>query len=128
MSEPPASKSTLLVVDDNELNRDMLGRRLDKKGYRVVEADNGEQAIHLAAQQRPDLIIMDIRMPGLSGLDATRRIREYQSLQRTPIVAVSAYGAADYRAQAINAGCNEYVSTPFEPDALGELIKKLLAQ
>ena len=81
----------------------------------------------LAEKLHPDLIIMDMMMPGLSGLDATRRIREDQSLQRTPIVAVSAYGADEYRARAIAAGCNEYVSTPFEPDALEALIERLLA-
>jgi CheY-like chemotaxis protein len=93
----------------------------------VVEAENGEKGIILAEEQHPDLIIMDMMMPGLNGLDATRRIREDQSLQRTPIVAVSAYGADEYRAKAIAAGCDEYVSTPFEPDELGELIKRLLA-
>ena len=66
-------------------------------------------------------------MPGLSGLDATRQIRDYQSLQQTPIVAVSAYGADEYRAKALAAGCNEYVSTPFEPERLAELIERLLA-
>jgi len=119
---------TILLVEDFDDTRLIMKLWLLKKGYRVVEAENGEEAIQLAEQQHPDLIIMDIRMPGLNGLDATRRIREYQSLQRTPIVAVSAYGAADYRAKAINAGCDEYVSTPFEPEALGELIKRLLAQ
>ena len=121
-------RKTILLVEDFDDTRLIMKLWLLKKGYRVVEAENGEEAIQLAEQQHPDLIIMDIRMPGLNGLDATRRIREYQSLQRTPIVAVSAYGAADYRAKAINAGCDEYVSTPFEPEALGELIKRLLAQ
>jgi CheY-like chemotaxis protein len=66
-------------------------------------------------------------MPGVDGLDATRQIREYQSLQETPIVAVSAYGADQYRHKALDAGCNEYVPTPFDPDALSNLIEKLLA-
>jgi len=110
------TKPTILLVEDFDDTRLVMKLWLMKKGYRVVEAENGEEAVQLAEQQHPDLIIMDIRMPGLNGLDATRRIREYQSLQRTPIVAVSAYGAADYRAKAINAGCNEYVSTPFEPN------------
>jgi CheY-like chemotaxis protein len=121
------AQPTILLVEDFDDTRLIMKLWLIKKGYRVVEAENGEEAIQLAEQQQPDLIIMDIRMPGINGLDATRRIREYQSLQSTPIVAVSAYGASDYRAQAINAGCNEYVSTPVEPDALGELIQRLLA-
>jgi CheY-like chemotaxis protein len=120
-------QATILLVEDFDDTRLMMKLWLMKKGYRVVEAENGEDAITLAERQRPDLIIMDMMMPGLSGLDATRRIREDQSLQRTPIVAVSAYGAEEYRAKAIAAGCDEYVSTPFEPDALGALIKRLLA-
>jgi CheY-like chemotaxis protein len=67
-------------------------------------------------------------MPGMNGLDATQRIREYQALRRTPIVAVSAYGADEYRALAIDAGCNEYVSTPFDPNALAELIQSLISK
>ena len=120
-------QATILLVEDFDDTRLMMKLWLMKKGYRVVEAENGEEAITLAEQQHPDLIIMDMMMPGLSGLDATRRIREDQSLQRTPIVAVSAYGADEYRAKAIAAGCDEYVSTPFEPDTLGALIKRLLA-
>lgn len=120
-------QQTILLVEDFDDTRLIMKMWLMKKGYRVVEAENGEEAIALAAQLHPDLIIMDMMMPGLGGLDATRRIREYQALQRTPIVAVSAYGANDYRAKAIAAGCDEYVSTPFEPDALIDLIKRLLA-
>ena len=120
-------QATILLVEDFDDTRLMMKLWLIKKGYRVIEAENGEEAITLAARQHPDLIIMDMMMPGLSGLDATRRIREDQSLQRTPIVAVSAYGADEYRAKALAAGCDEYVSTPFEPEALGALIKRLLA-
>ena len=120
-------QATILLVEDFDDTRLIMKIWLSKQGYRVVEAENGEEAVILAEQQHPDLIIMDMMMPGLNGLDATRRIREDQSLQRTPIVAVSAYGADEYRAKAIAAGCNEYVSTPFEPDALGALIQRLLA-
>ena len=119
-------QATILLVEDFDDTRLIMKLWLMKQGYRVVEAENGEEAVTLAEQQHPDLIIMDMMMPGLNGLDATRRIREYQSLQRTPIVAVSAYGANEYRAKAIAAGCDEYVSTPFEPDALGALIQRLL--
>jgi CheY-like chemotaxis protein len=120
-------QATILLVEDFDDTRLIMKLWLMKKGYRVVEAENGEEAVALAEQQHPDLIIMDMMMPGLNGLDATRRIREDQSLQKTPIVAVSAYGADEYRAKAIAAGCDEYVSTPFEPDALGALIQRLLA-
>ncbi|HKP38537.1 MAG TPA: response regulator [Pyrinomonadaceae bacterium] len=121
-------QATILLVEDFDDTRLIMKLWLIKNGYRVVEAENGEEAVILAEQQHPDLIIMDMMMPGLNGLDATRRIREYQSLQTTPIVAVSAYGADEYRAKAIAAGCDEYVSTPFEPNELEALIKRLLAR
>jgi CheY-like chemotaxis protein len=121
-------QQSILLVEDFDDTRLMMKLWLMKKGYQVIEAEDGEEAVALAEQKHPDLIIMDLMMPGLNGLDATRRIREYQSLQQTPIVAVSAYGADQFRDKAIDAGCDEYVSTPFDPNALGELIKRLLAR
>lgn len=121
------SPRTILLVDDFDDTRLMMKLWLGKNGYRVLEAETGEEAVNVAQRELPDLIIMDVMMPGMNGLDATQRIREYQPLRRTPIVAVSAYGVNEYRSIAIEAGCNEYVSTPFEPDALAELIKDLLA-
>lgn len=120
-------QQSILLVEDFDDTRLMMKLWLQKKGYRVIEAENGEQAVELAQREHPDLIIMDMMMPGLGGLDATRQIREYQSLRQTPIVAVSAYGADEYRDRALDAGCNEYVPTPFEPEALSQLIKRLLA-
>jgi CheY-like chemotaxis protein len=119
---------TILLVEDFDDTRLMMKMWLLRNGYRVIEAETGEEAIDMAQRELPDLIIMDVMMPGMNGLDATQRIREYQALRRTPIVAVSAYGANEYRALAIDAGCNEYVSTPFDPDALAELIKDLIAK
>jgi CheY-like chemotaxis protein len=119
---------TILVVEDFDDTRLMMKLWLVKNGYRVVEAETGEEAIDVAQRELPDLILMDVMMPGMNGLDATQRIREYQALRRTPIVAVSAYGADEYRSLAIDAGCNEYVSTPFDPNALAELIKSLIAR
>jgi CheY-like chemotaxis protein len=118
---------TILLVEDFDDTRLMMKLWLVKNGYRVLEAETGKKAINVAQREQPDLIIMDVMMPGMNGLDATQRIREYQALRRTPIVAVSAYGADEYRSIAIEAGCNEYVSTPFEPSALAELIKSLIA-
>src|ERR1700694_2523538 len=117
---------TILLVEDFDDTRLMMKIWLIKNGYRVVEAETGEEAIDVAQQELPDLIIMDVMMPGMNGLDATQRIREYQALSLTPIVAVSAYGANEYRSLAIDAGGNEYVSTPFDPGALAELIKSLI--
>ena len=121
-----AALPTILLVEDFDDTRLMMKLWLVKNGYRVVEAETGEEAIDVAQRELPDLIIMDVMMPGMNGLDATQRIREYQALRRTPIVAVSAYGADEYRSLAIDAGCNEYVSTPFDPGALAELIKSLI--
>ena len=123
----PQALPKILLVEDFDDTRLMMKMWLEKRGYHVIEAETGEQAITLAQRETPDLIIMDVMMPGMNGLDATQRIRQYQALRRTPIVAVSAYGADEYRRLAIQAGCNEYVSTPFEPNALAELIRSLLA-
>ena len=119
-------QQTILLVEDFDDTRLMMKLWLAKNGYRVVEAETGKEAIRLAQRELPDLIIMDVMMPGMNGLDATHRIREHQALRLTPIVAVSAYGADEYRAIAIEAGCDEYVSTPFEPETLAELIKSLV--
>src|SRR5438132_7898894 len=124
----PESLPTILLVEDFDDTRLMMKLWLLKQGYRVIEAETGEEAIAAAQRELPDLIIMDVMMPGMNGLDATQRIREYQALRRTPIVAVSAYGAHEYRSLAIDAGCNEYVSTPFDPSALAELIESLIAK
>ncbi len=121
------SASTILLVEDFDDTRLMMKMWLVKRGYRVIEAETGEEAIAIARSEHPDLILMDVMMPGMNGLDATHQIRQYQSLRTTPIVAVSAYGADEYRRIAIEAGCDEYVSTPFEPRALAELIDSLLA-
>lgn len=118
---------TILLVEDFDDPRLMMKLWLARNGYRVIEAKNGEEAIALAGSEAPDLIIMDLMMPGMNGLDATQRIREHEAHRQTPIVAVSAYGAGEYRAIALESGCTEFVSTPFEPNALEALIKSLLA-
>ena len=118
---------TILIVDDFDDTRLLLRTWLQKKGFHVVEAENGNRAVAAAERVRPDLIIMDVEMPELDGLAATRKIRELSGFASVPIVAVSAYGADQYRDHALAAGCNEYISTPFEPDELERLIRKLLS-
>lgn len=117
---------TILVVDDFDDTRLLLRTWLQRKGFRVIEAENGNQAVATAENERPDLIIMDVEMPELDGLAATRQLRGLTAFKGTPIIAVSAYGADLYRAHAIEAGCDEYVSTPFEPEALERLIRSLI--
>ena len=123
---PKDSGRTILVVDDFDDTRLLLRTWLRKKGYRVVEAENGNEAIAKALNIKPDLIIMDVEMPELDGLSATRKIRASKNSAELPIVAVSAYGADLFREQALAAGCNDYMSTPFEPDELERLIQSLL--
>lgn len=122
--EAPAR--TILVVDDFDDTRLMMRLWLVKSGYRVIEAADGVEALKVLRGESPDLIIMDIEMPEMDGLAATRRIREEERLRDVPVVAVSAYGEEHWRARALSAGCNAYVSTPFEPQELSDLIKSLL--
>lgn len=124
---PEQARRTILVVDDFDDTRLLLRTWLERKGFRVVEAENGNQAVAKAEDERPDLIIMDVEMPEMDGLSATRKIRELKHLEGVPVLAVSAYGAAQYRLEALAAGCNEYVSTPFEPDELEKLIRSLIS-
>jgi len=126
MSTPTNGPRTILVVDDFDDTRLLLRTWLERRGFRVVEAENGIQAINQAETESPDLIIMDMQMPQLDGLSATRRIRKLESMNSVPIVAVSAYGADQFRELALAAGCNEYVSTPFEPATLEGIIRNLV--
>ncbi len=119
-------KRTILVVDDFDDTRLLLKTWLEKKGFTVVEAEDGNQAVATAQEVRPDLIIMDMHMPQLDGLAATRKIRSITELNSVPIVAVSAYGEQQFRRDALAAGCSEYVSTPFEPDNLENVIRSFL--
>ena len=122
----PSQMPTILVVDDFADTRLLLRTWLERKGYRVIEAHDGKQAIDAAKRSTPDLIIMDVQMPELDGLEATRQIRAVEELQNIPVLAVSAYGAEQFRTEALAAGCNEYVSTPFEPVELERLIRSLI--
>ena len=128
MSAPQLSdpRPTILVVDDFDDTRLLLRTFLERKGFRVVEAQNGLEAVAMARNEDPALIIMDMQMPYLDGLAATRKIRETKVSGTLPIVAVSAYGADQFRDQAIAAGCDEYVSTPFEPTELEQIIRTLV--
>jgi two-component system cell cycle response regulator DivK len=121
-SEPP----TVMVVEDFEDNRFMMRRLLEMSGYRVLEAINGEEAVELAHRERPQLILMDLSLPQLDGLAATRRIRQHAELRDVPIVAVSAHDTADFHADALAAGCNDYVTKPIDFDQLEALLQRLL--
>src|SRR5690349_6263106 len=123
-----AEPKTVLLVEDTEDNRFMMRRLLEMSGYRVVEAMNGEEAVKLAQSESPNLILMDLSLPVIDGLAATRLIRKLPHFRSTPIIAVSAHDTSDFQSEAIQAGCNTYVSKPIDFNDLEELITKLLGQ
>jgi two-component system cell cycle response regulator DivK len=122
------TRELLLVVEDFEDSRFMMLRLLEMAGYRVLEATDGEQAVELAVQKRPALILMDLSLPKLDGLAATRKIRQHRTMGKVPIVAVSAHDAPESRIEALEAGCNEYVTKPIDFDHLSALLKRLLSK
>src|SRR5437868_12322340 len=105
MAEHNGFKKTVLVVEDFEDNRFMMRRLLEMDGYRVIEAINGQEAVAIAARERPQLILMDLSLPQIDGLAATRHIRQLAGMANVPIVAISAHDTADFRADALAAGC-----------------------
>jgi two-component system, cell cycle response regulator DivK len=117
---------TVLLVEDTEDNRFMMRRLLEMDGYRVVEAMNGEEAVRLAKAECPQLILMDLSLPVIDGLAATRLIRELPDCQRTPIIAVSAHDTADFQSEALQAGCNSYITKPINFNELEAMIGQLL--
>jgi len=121
-----AKPQTVLLVEDTEDNRFMMRRLLEMTGYRVVEAMNGEEAVKLAKTESPNLILMDLSLPVIDGLAATRLIRKLPELESTPIIAVSAHDTSDFQSEAIEAGCNTYVTKPIDFYELEVLIAKLL--
>ena len=116
----------VLLVEDSEDNRFMMKRLLEMSGYEVIEAVNGEQAVNSAQTMSPDLILMDLSLPRVDGLAATRRIRRLASLKDVPIVVVSAHDTADFHAEALASGCNEYVTKPIDFGQLELLLKRLV--
>jgi two-component system, cell cycle response regulator DivK len=119
-------KRLFLVVEDFEDSRFMMRQLLELAGYRVVEATDGEEAIKLAVAEQPELILMDLSLPKLDGLAATRRIRQEDGLGQVPIVAVSAHDSPGSRSEALAAGCDEYVTKPIDFDQLSTLLSRLL--
>jgi len=117
---------TVLLVEDTEDNRFMMRRLLEMTGYRVVEAMNGEEAVRLAKAECPQLILMDLSLPVIDGLAATRLIRKLPHCQRTPIIAVSAHDTSDFQSEAIQAGCNCYITKPIDFNELEHMIAQLL--
>jgi CheY-like chemotaxis protein len=116
----------ILLVEDNEMNRDMLSRRLARKGYEVIIAVDGEQGYHIACSELPDLILMDMSLPVMDGWAATRQLRNTPRTKEIPIVALTAHAMAGDREKALEAGCNDYDTKPVEFSRLLDKIKTLL--
>jgi CheY-like chemotaxis protein len=116
----------ILLVEDNELNRDMLSRRLSRRGHQVVEATDGEAALTLAASERPDLILMDMSLPVLDGWEATRRLKAVPATRPIPVIALTAHAMVADREKSIAAGCDDFDTKPVEIERLLGKIARLL--
>jgi CheY-like chemotaxis protein len=114
----------ILLVEDNEMNRDMLSRRLIRKGYEVVMALDGQQAIDMAASESPDVILMDMSLPVIDGWEATRRVKAADRTRGIPVIALTAHAMAGDREKALEAGCDDYDTKPID---LPRLIEKITA-
>ena len=118
----------ILLVEDNEMNRDMLSRRLIRKGFEVVMALDGQQAVEAASAESPDLILMDMSLPVVDGWEATRQIKAAPGTRAIPVIALTAHAMSDDRDKALQAGCDDYDTKPVELERLLDKISGLLAR
>ena len=121
------SKYLILVVDDSADNLAVISLYLQHLGYRVVTANNGEDAVNVATQMLPNVILMDINLPTLDGLGATRRIRETEGLRDTPVIAITAFGTEGFQRAAYDVGVSGYLTKPIDLDRMHQLIARLLS-
>lgn len=117
---------TILIADDNYDLRGMLGQLLRANGYEVAEAADGREAVEVVASERPDLVVMDLGMPGVDGFSAVAEIRRLTPGDATPILILSAYDNLEYRTEAVNFGCAGYITKPVDPAGLLKTIRMLL--
>ena len=116
----------ILVVEDNETNRYLINFMLKKKGYEVINAETGEEGVELVIKEKPDLILMDIQLPGIDGYETTKRIRKSKEGGKVPIVALTSYAMVGDREKALTAGCTGYIEKPINPDTFMAEIEKFL--
>jgi two-component system, cell cycle response regulator DivK len=116
----------VLLVEDNEMNRDMLSRRLIRRGFQVVFAMDGQQGIDLARSERPDIILMDMSLPVIDGWEVTRRVKADDATRNVPVIGLTAHAMSGDREKAIEAGCDDYDTKPVELDRLISKIDRLL--
>ncbi len=119
---------TILLVEDNEMNRDMLSRRLERKGYRVIPAKDGGEGYYLARSQSPDIILMDISLPVMNGWEVTRRLKSDRATSHIPVIALTAHALATDRAKAFEVGCDDYDTKPVDFVRLQTKIEKLILE
>jgi two-component system cell cycle response regulator DivK len=125
-TDEDAAPLTVLVVEDFEDTRYLMRMELEKRGYRVVEAVNGEEGVARALEERPKIILMDIGLPVMDGITATRELRQREEMRDTLIVALTAHHETEYRANALTAGCDAYLTKPIDFDWLIDLLNRLL--
>jgi CheY-like chemotaxis protein len=118
----------ILIVEDNEMNRDMLSRRLVRNGFEVVMAVDGGEGVAMAASEKPDLILMDMSLPVLDGWEATRRVKADAATSAIPVIALTAHALVEDRERATAAGCDDFDTKPVELPRLLEKIRRLLEQ
>ena len=119
----------ILVVEDNETNMYLISFILRENNYEIIEAGSGEQGVELAIKEKPDLVLMDIQLPGIDGLEATKRIRESEADGEIPIVALTSYAMVGDREKALNSGCDGYIEKPINPETfVAEMEKYLTAK
>jgi CheY-like chemotaxis protein len=116
----------LLLVEDNEMNRDMLSRRLIRRGYEVAIAVDGAQGVEMARTEKPDLVLMDLSLPVIDGWEATRRIKAAADTRHLPVIGLTAHAMASDRKKALEAGCDDYDTKPVELDRLLNKVEALL--
>jgi CheY-like chemotaxis protein len=119
-------KVKILLVEDNEMNRDMLSRRLMRGGYEIVMAVDGQQAVDMASSEKPDLILMDMSLPVIDGWEATRRVKSNPDTQKIPVIALTAHAMVEDKEKAMAAGCNDFDTKPVDIDRLKGKIEGLL--
>lgn len=118
----------ILIVEDNEMNLDMLSRRLERRGYDIIIATDGSQGVNLTKEQQPDLVLMDMSLPIMDGWEATRRIKSDPDSQQIPVIALTAHAIAGDREKALAAGCDEYESKPVKFPRLLAKIQDFLGE
>src|SRR5680860_264281 len=116
----------ILLVEDNEMNRDMLARRLTRRGYDMLLAEDGAKGVATASAEQPDLILMDMSLPVLDGWEATRRLKAAPETERIPVIALTAHAMATDEEKAVAAGCDDYDTKPIDLPRLLEKIERLL--